>query len=104
MNTQSKAEFQVENIVNSDSDTLVADGRLILGSLYVGQCFNSVCEHIISSSNVIETENKPVELTIIEIVIYGKRIDKIEEGLTARIILKGMYQNNIDSVISLSIK
>lgn len=80
-----KSEFQIERVINSQSNHSFVDGRLILGNLKIGNYFNASCEYEIKNSILIRKGLKHIDALILDISIYGISVENIEQGLTARI-------------------
>lgn len=71
------AEFGVHVVYRAKDDVFEVDGRCYLGPITLGTTF-----HVIKPDT-------PVHLTVVGIEAYKHSLEEIDEGLTARLRLKG---------------
>jgi hypothetical protein len=80
VNLTGMSEFGVHGVEGND-DVRSVIGRCFSGALQVGRVF--------LSSRAPDGVSHPVRLAIVRIQAYQRDLDKIEEGLTARLHIQG---------------
>jgi hypothetical protein len=78
-------EFGVHDVEHI-AETTIVSGRCYKGPLSVGDTFLSV---ISLGPTGDRLDSQPVKLKIQEMIAYGREMDQIDEGLTAKIKLAG---------------
>jgi len=113
-----KASFQILNYSFEDMKTIYADGRLTHGLLNIGDVFTILYNYVFikddvtmpSPGNIDLIDEKKITLIVEKIFLYGKYLDEIEAGLTARVYIAGDFSDmdltkyKKESWIELSIK
>ena len=91
--SEPKIEFLISSFKMVDKHVLV-DGRCSHGPIFKGGRFNAICE---IKSQITPLGFGPpsrsgitsIDLEVLSIIIYGKYIEELSEGVTARLKLEG---------------
>jgi len=89
------SEFAVHEVVSGPEKTLVK-GRCLSGIIIIGTVFDSIEKFGVFEQSNEAPLSSPINAKVLRIVIYGRIVSEITEGLTAELQVEGSPLPKLD--------